>query len=104
MTWLSKIAQRRFKKGDIIRYFTEGRKGKGRGIVLTPDFQKGTVVGFDPLRRHYVIENNISERIFVHPRNLMHDKSFKRKENDSWALDFQQNSFEPDFSFSEEYL
>ena len=78
MNWLvshlmKEARGRRFNPQDKVRYFTEGRKGKGRGIVLTPTFSKGTVVDFDPEKRHYRIKNNNDEIVDIHPRNLVPD-------------------------------
>lgn len=80
MSWLTRAllkesTKRRFSVDDMVRYFTEGRKGKGRGIVLTPNFSKGKVTGYDPIKRRYTVldinNNNTSE---VHPRNMMPER------------------------------
>ncbi len=78
MNWLighlmKEARGRRFDPQDRVRYFTEGRKGKGRGVVLTPAFSRGTVLDFDPEKRHYRVKNNENEIIEVHPRNLIPD-------------------------------
>lgn len=77
MKWLINILtkearKRRFSPDDTVRYFTEGRKGKGRGIVLTPNFNKGTVVNYDSETKNYRIrDSKTNEEMDVHPRNLM---------------------------------
>jgi len=76
MNWLINILEkearkRRFTDGDRIRYWTEGRKGKGKGIVLTPNFAKGTVRGFNSETRKYIVEDESNESSEMHPRNLM---------------------------------
>lgn len=74
ITHLIKEARgRRFRSQDQIRYFTDSRKGKGKGIVLTPSFNKGTVVDFDNEQRRYKVRNESGEIIDVHPRNLIPD-------------------------------
>ncbi len=79
MSWLSQLikesARRRFSIDDMVRYFTEGRKGKGRGIVLTPNFSKGKVTGYDPIKRRYtVLDANDNSTSEVHPRNMMPER------------------------------
>jgi len=69
---------RRFKANDKVRYFTDKLKGKGKGIVLTPSFLKGTVVDFDRNARRYKVRNHKDELVDVHPRNLIPD-SFAHK-------------------------
>ena len=78
MNWLFNILQkeaqrRRFKPDDSVRFFTSGRKGKGRGIVLTPNFQRGKVRDFDPQKRHYRVSTEENKEIMVHPRNMVHE-------------------------------
>jgi len=78
MNWLishmiKEARGRRFNPQDKVRYFTEGRKGKGRNIVLTPSFSRGTVVDFDTEKRRYRVKNNKDEVMDVHPRNIMPD-------------------------------
>jgi len=83
MNWLFKIllkeAQgRRFRTDDRVRYFTDSQKGKGKGVVLTPKFNRGTVLDFDSERRRYRVKNDrTNEEFDVHPRNLIPD-SLKR--------------------------
>lgn len=73
MSWLTRIA-RRFKQEDKVRYFTEGRRGKGKGIVLSPNFAKGTVMDFDSSSRRYKVKDTqTNEVVDVHPRNLVYD-------------------------------
>lgn len=74
ISYLIKEAKgRRFSPDDRIRYFTHNRKGKGKGVVLTPSFNKGTVVNFDGENRRYQVRNDNDELIDVHPRNLIPD-------------------------------
>ena len=78
VTQLVKEARgRRFNVDDKVRYFTDNLKGKGKGVVLTPSFTKGTVVNYDNEARRYQIRNDKNEVIEVHPRNLIPD-SFVR--------------------------
>ncbi len=73
--WLARLMQkeaRRFQRDDAVRYFTQPRKGRGQGIVLTPSFRPGKVVDYDAtLRRYKVWDEDSSEEILVHPRNLV---------------------------------
>ncbi len=73
--YLAKEAtRRRFRSDDRVRYFTDSRKGKGKGIVLTPSFSKGTVMDYDSDQKHYRIRDHKSEEEFlVHPRNIIPD-------------------------------
>lgn len=81
VTQLIKEARgRRFNPDDKVRYFTDKLKGKGKGVVLTPSFTKGTVVDFDNEARRYKVRNNKDEVIDVHPRNIIPD-SFIRSVN-----------------------
>lgn len=73
MNWLTKLARRRYKPKDRVRFFVSGRKGTGKGIVLTPDFQTGTVVNFDPISRHYDIQDDEGKPFKVNPRNIARD-------------------------------
>lgn len=78
MNWLighlvKEARGRRFNPNDRVRYFTENRKGKGKGLVLTPSFSKGTVMDFDSENRRYKVRNDKEEVIDVHPRNLIPD-------------------------------
>ena len=78
MNWLidqlyKEARNRRFNADDRVRYFTERRKGKGKGVVLTPSFSKGTVVDFNKDDRQYNVRNAQDEVIQVHPRNLIPD-------------------------------
>lgn len=78
VTQLTKEARdRRFTANDRVRYFTEQRKGKGKGVILTPSFTKGTVVDYNNKERRYKVKNDKDEIIDVHPRNLIPD-SFVR--------------------------
>ena len=78
VTQLIKEARgRRFNIDDKVRYFTDKLKGKGKGVVLTPSFTKGTVVDFDNDARRYKVRNDRDEIINVHPRNIIPD-SFVR--------------------------
>lgn len=78
VTQLIKEARgRRFNANDKVRYFTDKLKGKGKGVVLTPSFTKGTVVNFDNEARRYRVRNDQDEIIDVHPRNIIPD-SFVR--------------------------
>ncbi len=61
---------RRFNVDDRIRYFTEGLKGKGKGIVVTPSFRRGKVVDYDPETKRYRVDNG-EDVIDIHPRNLV---------------------------------
>jgi len=72
ITHLIKEAKgRRFRAEDRVRYFTDNRKGKGKGIVLTPSFNKGTVVDYDSDGRRYRVRNESGDIMDVHPRNLI---------------------------------
>ena len=75
MNWLVKIS-RRFRSNDGVRYFTNGLRGKGKGIVLTPNFAKGTVIEYDPIAKKYRVKDiQTDELVDVHPRNLVHDSN-----------------------------
>lgn len=78
MTWfvnyLEKVARkRRFSPNDRVRYFTEGLKGTGRGVVLTPYSNKGTIVDYQTDQRRYKVRSDSGEEVEVHPRNLIPD-------------------------------
>jgi len=78
MNWLiehliKEARERRFRPSDRVRYFTENRKGKGKGVVLTPSFTRGEVLDFNSDTRQYSIRNEQDEIIDVHPRNLIPD-------------------------------
>jgi len=82
MNWLvtqliKEARDRRFTANDRVRYFTERRKGKGKGVILTPSFTKGTVVDYNNEDRRYQVKNDKDEIIDVHPRNIIPD-SFVR--------------------------
>lgn len=80
--WISKIINkeaRRFKPNDRVRFFTQNRKGHGKGIVLTPNFQRGSVINYDSSSRRYIV-NDGNENHEVHPRNIM-PESFVRNES-----------------------
>jgi len=63
---------RRFNIDDEVRFFLEQRKGKGKGIVLTPSFGRGTVRRYDSENKKYVIWDKKNEKeVEVHPRNLV---------------------------------
>lgn len=78
VTHLTKEARgRRFNIDDRVRYFTDKRKGKGKGVVLTPAFAKGKVVEYDRDARRYRVQNDQNEIVEVHPRNII-PESFTR--------------------------
>jgi hypothetical protein len=76
-TLIKEARGRRFNQNDKVRYFTENRKGKGKGVVLTPSFSRGTVLDFDAEAKRYKVQNDSQEVIDVHPRNLIPDISTK---------------------------
>ena len=79
ITHLLKEARgRKFNPQDKVRYFTENRKGTGKGVVLTPSFNKGTVVDFDQNSRRYKVKNNENAIVDVHPRNLIPESITQR--------------------------
>jgi hypothetical protein len=87
ITHLIKEARgRRFRAQDRVRYFTDTRKGKGRGIVLTPSFNKGTVVDFDGEQRRYKVRNEAGEILDIHPRNIIPDSFVRSPVNSPEAL------------------
>ena len=67
---LKEARGRRFNVDDRVRYFTEGLKGRGKGIILTPSFRKGRVVEDDRVARRYRIDG-ADGIVEVHPRNLI---------------------------------
>jgi len=78
MNWLigqliKEARGRRFQPKDRVRFFTDTRKGKGKGVVLTPSFARGEVVDFNTESRQYAVKNDKDEVIDVHPRNLIPD-------------------------------
>lgn len=78
MNWFIHILQkeargRRFGPNDRVRYFTEGLKGKGRGVVVTPRFSKGTVVEYNSDLRRYRVKHDDGSETDVHPRNIVPD-------------------------------
>lgn len=77
MNWLINIFQkeaRRFNVDDYVRYFSQPRRGKGKGIVITPSFQKGRVLDFDQKNKRYrILDEKNNEEVFIHPRNLVPD-------------------------------
>ena len=83
MNWFIQILQkeargRRFRANDRVRYFTEGRKGKG-DIVITPRFMKGTVTEYDSEGRRYKVRGSDGLDVDVHPRNMV-PESISRQE------------------------
>lgn len=83
MNWLvshlmKESRNRRFRPNDKVRYFTDSRKGTGKGIVLTPTFNKGVVQDYSSESRRYQIRNSNDEIVDVHPRNLIPDGIFSR--------------------------
>ncbi len=91
MNWLviqllKEARGRRFNVDDKVRYFTDQRKGKGRGVVLTPAFTKGTVVDFDNEARRYKVRNSADEVIDVHPRNIIPDSLVRTPANTTEVL------------------
>lgn len=78
MNWLviqliKEARGRRFNADDKVRYFTDKLKGKGKGVILTPSFAKGTVVEFNNEARRYKVRNEKDEIVDVHPRNIIPD-------------------------------
>ncbi len=65
---------RRFHSNDRVRFFTEKSKDKGRGIIITPKFRRGTVLDFNSENRQYLVrDNDTNEEHAIHPRNLVPD-------------------------------
>ena len=83
MNWLINILQkeaRRFNVDDYVRYFSQPRKGRGKGVVITPSFSKGKVLDFDPkMKRYKIFDEKKGKELLVHPRNLVPD-SISRNE------------------------
>ncbi len=82
MNWFIHMLQkeargRRFRANDRVRYFTEGRKGKG-DIVITPRFMKGTVTDYDAEGRRYKVRGSDGSDVDVHPRNIVPDSISSR--------------------------
>ena len=77
MNWLINTLQkeaRRFNPDDYVRYFLQNRKGRGKGIVITPSFNKGKVLDFDAeMKKYRILDESNNEEVFVHPRNLVPD-------------------------------
>lgn len=85
MNWFVQILQkearnRRFNPEDRVRYFTGLRKGKGKGLVMTPPMSYGRVKHWDDVNRRYRIVDDAGLETDVHPRNLIPD-SFSRPSN-----------------------
>lgn len=77
MNWLNHILQkeargRKFRPGDKVRFLTNPRKGKGRGIVLMPDFGRGEVVDYDSDQKSYRVRSD-NDELTIHPRNIVPD-------------------------------
>ena len=78
MNWMYNILLkeargRRYKANDRVRYFIDNLKGKGRGVVLTPNFTRGTIVDYDPESRRYRVRGSDDQENLVHPRNIVPD-------------------------------
>ena len=77
MNWLierliKEARRRRFDVDDTVRFYMNPRKGKGRNIVLTPEFGKGKVVDFDSESRKYRVKTDHDGQVIeVHPRNIV---------------------------------
>lgn len=69
---LQKEARRRYRSNDKVRFFTEQRKGRGKGIVFTPNFQKGQIIDYQPDARRYIINDGNTDHS-IHPRNIVPD-------------------------------
>lgn len=72
-SWFSKLARRRYRVNDKVRYFTRGLQGKGKNIVLTPKFERGIVTDFDSDTKRYHVQNPDGVESEVHPRNIVPD-------------------------------
>jgi hypothetical protein len=91
MNWLvehlmKEARGRRFRPNDRVRYFTENRKGKGKGVVLTPSFARGEVLDFNPESRQYSVRNENNEVLDIHPRNLVPDSVSRTPRNETPIL------------------
>lgn len=76
MNWFTRVLQkeaRRFRSDDKVRFFTNPRKGRGRGLVHTPPMSYGRVVDWDSDNKRYRVVDNSGEHIEVHPRNIVPD-------------------------------
>ena len=86
MNWLVNILQkeaRRFNPDDYVRYFSQGRKGTGKGIVITPSFSRGKVIDFDQkMKKYKVLDERDNREVLVHPRNLVPDSVSYRSQSD----------------------
>jgi hypothetical protein len=77
MSWLRDVftkdaRQRRFRAKDKVRYFTDGRRGHNK-VVLSPRFERGVVLDWDPNGHRYNVQNETGDVIQVHPQNIVHD-------------------------------
>lgn len=78
MNWFIHVLQkeargRRYRPNDAVRYFSDSRKGKGKGIVLTPPMSYGRVKEWDQDTKRYKILHNDGTETDVHPRNIIPD-------------------------------
>lgn len=78
MNWFVQILYkeargRRFRQNDRIRYFTDHRKGKGQGLVITPPMSRGVVKDWNAENRRYRVLHDDGSEIDVHPRNIIVD-------------------------------
>ena len=73
-SWVKNLLKeaRRYRPGDSVRVFTTPRKGKGKNLIVTPNFERGKILGWDPETRMYDIETSRG-KIKVRPRNISHD-------------------------------
>ncbi len=83
MNWFIDVIQkearhRRFRVNDKVRFFTRGRKNNK--VVLTPEFNKGTVVDYNGEMRRYIVRNDSEEQFEVHPRNIIPDSVFRSQD------------------------
>ena len=99
MNWFIRALQkdatrRRFAPNDMVRYFTDPRKGTGKGVVLTPMFSRGRVVDYDTNMRQYrVWSDRDNAEIMVHPRNIVPESIDRIRSQPSEVED--QQSVEP---------
>lgn len=75
MNWLNRLLYkdargRKFRPGDKVRFLTNPRKGRGKGVVLMPDFGRGEILDYDPDNRQYKVRSD-TEELSVHPRNIL---------------------------------
>lgn len=85
MNWLINIMEkearsRRFRPSDRVRFFTEPLKGRGNGVVVTPRFEKATVVDYDSNEKKYRVKTDNETEMYVHPRNMVHDSAPARQQ------------------------